>query len=146
LLPVQDVRCALGPHDRDLRCGPGDVHVSAEMLGAHDDVGAAECLADDDGDLGHAGLCGGIDELGAAPDDSVPFLVGTGKEAGDIDEGDDGNVERVAGPDEPRGLLRGVDMEAAGELGRLVTNDADGTTLDPPEADDDIRCKKWLYF
>ncbi len=48
-------------------------------------------------------------------------------------------LNAVAGADESRGLLRGVDVEAAGELGRLVGDDADAATVDATEADDDVR-------
>ena len=50
-LAVEDVHRALRAHDRDLRGRPGEVDVGAEVLGAHDVVGAAVRLAGDDGDL-----------------------------------------------------------------------------------------------
>src|SRR5437764_6570579 len=36
-----------------------------------------------------------LDELGAAPDDAVPLLIGAGQEAGDVDERQHRHVERV---------------------------------------------------
>src|SRR5690606_34079323 len=47
---LQDVHGAARAHDGDLRGGPGQVDVGAELLGAHDDVRAAVRLARDDRD------------------------------------------------------------------------------------------------
>ena len=68
----------------------------------------------------------------------LPLLVGAGQEAGHVDERQDRDVEGVAEPHEPRGLLGGVDVEGAGELHRLVGHDADRLALDPAEADEDV--------
>ena len=96
--------------------------------------------------LRHGRLGVGVDELGAAADDAVPLLVGAGQEAGDVDEGQHRHVERVAGAHEPRGLLRRVDVERAGELHRLVGDDADRAALDPAEAADDVRREQRLHL
>ena len=61
----EDVDGTLGAHDGDLGGRPGEVDVSAEVLGAHDVVGAAVGLAGDDGDLRDGGLGIRVDELGA---------------------------------------------------------------------------------
>src|ERR1700722_5905891 len=72
---VEDVDGARCAHDGDLGGGPGEVDVRAEVLGAHDVVGAAVGFAGDDGDLGHGGLGVGVQQLGAAADDAGPFLA-----------------------------------------------------------------------
>src|SRR5690606_41155202 len=69
--PVEDVDRALGAHDGDLGGGPGEVHVRAHALGAHDAVGAAVVLAADDGELGDGGLGVGEGELGPEAGGSV---------------------------------------------------------------------------
>src|SRR6478735_632308 len=127
-----------GAHDGDLGGGPGEVDVGAHVLGAHHVVGAAVGLAGDDGDLPDGGLTVGVEQFRAAADDAVVFLVGAGQEAGDVDEGDDGDVERVAGAHEAGGFFGGVDVEAAGEDGGLVGDDPDATAVDAAEADDDV--------
>ena len=126
---------ALRAHHGDLRGRPGEVDVGAEVLGAHDVVRAAVGLAGDHGDLRDGGLGVGVDQLRAAPDDALPLLRRAGQEAGHVDEGQHRDVEGVAGAHEPRRLLGGVDVEAAGELRRLVGDDADRVALDPAEAD-----------
>ena len=93
-----------GPHHRDLRRGPRDVEVAADVLGAHDVVRAAVRLARDDGELGHRRLAVGVQQLGAVPDDAAVLLRDAGQEAGHVLERDDRNVERVAEADEPRRL------------------------------------------
>src|ERR1700733_12131752 len=138
LAAVEDADGAGGAHDGDLGGGPGEVDVAAEVLGAHDVVGAAVGLAGDDGDLGHGGLGVGVQQLGAAADDAGPFLGDAGQEAGHVDEGQHGDVERVAGADEPGGFLRRVDVEAAGQVQRLVGDHPGRGAGDPPEPDDDV--------
>ncbi len=61
-----------------------------------------------------------------------------GRKPGDVDEGDDGDVECVAGAHEAGGFFGGVDVEAAGEHGGLVGDDPDGAAVDAAEADDDV--------
>ena len=134
------------PDDGDLRARPGEVDVGAEVLGAHDVVGAAVGLAGDHGDLRDRRLGVGVDQLGAAPDDALPLLRRAGQEAGHVDEGEHREVEGVAGAHEARGLLAGVDVEGAGELGRLVGDDADRAALDPAEADQDVGREQRLHL
>ena len=69
-----------------------------------------------------------------------------GRKPGHVHEGDDRHVEGVAGPHEPRRLLGGVDVEAAGELGRLVGDDADAAAVDAAEPDDDVHGALGLHL
>ncbi len=108
------------------------------MLRPHDVVCTPIGLAGDDSHLRDRGLGVGIDELRAPTDDPVPLLRGTGQEAGNIDQGDYRNVERVARPDEACRLLTGIDVEGAGEMHRLVGDDAHRTPVDPSEAADHV--------
>src|SRR3546814_3091656 len=71
-------------------------------------------------------------------DDSVIFLRGAGQEAGDIDEGEDRNLECIAKADEARRLLRGIEVKHPREHQRLVRDDADRAPLDAPEAAEDV--------
>src|SRR5690606_24146766 len=138
LVAVDEADGAGGTHDGDLRGGPREVDVRAHVLGAHDVVRAAVGLTRDDGDLSDRGLTVGVEQLGATADDAVELLAGAGQEARDVDQREDRDVERVAGADEARGLLRGLDVQATGELGGLVGDDADAAALDATEADDDV--------
>ncbi len=72
-------------------------------------------------------------------DDAAAFLGDAGHKAGDIDEGDQGDVENVAETDEAGAFVRGVDVEGAGFDGGVVGNDADDDALDAGETDDDVR-------
>ena len=71
-------------------------------------------------------------------DDPVMLLPDAGEEAGDVDEGQDRNVEGVAEAHEARRLLGRIDVEHAGQHHRLVGDDSDRAALDPAEADDDV--------
>src|SRR5690606_19312086 len=105
---------------------------------AHGEVGAAVGLAHDDGDLRHGGGGVGEEHLGAVADDAAAFLGDAGEEAGDVNEGEQGDVEDVAEADEARGLVGGVDVEGAGLEGGLVGDDAGDDALDAAEADDHV--------
>ena len=66
------------------------------------------------------------------------LLLGAGQKSRHIDEGNDRNVEAIAKAHEPRALHRRVDIEASGEIGRLIGDDADGIPADAREADQDV--------
>ena len=66
-----DLDRALGAHHRDLRAGPGIVHVAAQVLGRHHVVGAAIGLAGDHRHLRHRRLGIGVEQLGAVLDDAA---------------------------------------------------------------------------
>ena len=65
-------------------------------------------------------------------------LVDTGQKTRYVDEGHQRDVEGIAGPDEPRGLDRCIDVECAGEHGRLLCDDPDAATPESREPDDDV--------
>ena len=100
------------------------------MRRVHDDVGAAVGLAQHDGDPRHGGAGVGEGQLGAVADHAAPLEVLARVEAGRVDEGEERQVEGVAERDEPRALLRGRDVERAGDRQRLVGDDADRAAAD----------------
>ena len=136
---VEDVDRALGAHHRDLRGRPREVHVAADVLAAHDVVRAAVGLARDDRQLGDRRLAVGVQQLRAVADDPAVLLVDARQEARHVDERHQRDVEAVAGPDEPRRLRRGVDVEGAGEDRGLLRDDADTAPAEPREAGEDVR-------
>ena len=83
-----DVDRALGAHHRDLGRRPGEVHVAADVLAAHDVVGAAVRLAGDDRQLRDGRLAVGVQQLRAVPDDPAVLLRDAGQEPGHVDERD----------------------------------------------------------
>ena len=60
-LAVENVDCTLRAHHRDLCRWPCEIHICAEMLRTHHDVGATVSLAGDDRDGGHCRLGVGED-------------------------------------------------------------------------------------
>jgi hypothetical protein len=146
LLAAQDVDRALRAHHRDLRGRPGEVDVGAEVLGAHDVVGAAVGLAGDHRDQRDRRLGVGVEQLGAAADDAVPLLVGAGQEAGHVDEGETGmlNASQVR---TKRAAFSEASMsrQPANCIGWLATM-PDRWPLDAAEADDDVRREQRLHL
>ena len=66
------------------------------------------------------------------------LLLDAGHKAGNVFEGDQGNVEGVAEAYEARTLDAGVDVQHTGEKRRLVGDDADGTASHARETDHDV--------
>ncbi len=67
----------LGSHDGNLGSGPGVVHVSPQMLGAHHVVRSSVRLPRDHRNLGHRGLRVRKQQLGPVSDDAVVLFVGS---------------------------------------------------------------------
>ena len=72
------------------------------------------------------------------------LLADSGQEARHVDQRQQRNVEAVASADEASGLRRRVDVERAGEDGRLLCHDADAPATQAREPDDDVRCPTGL--
>src|SRR5438046_1331148 len=66
-------------------------------------------------------------ELRALADDAAPFQVLPGEVTRRVDQGDDGQSERVTEADETRALLRRWNVERSCQGLRLIGDDADGT-------------------
>ena len=105
----------------------------------HDDVGAAVGLAQHDRHPRHRGPGVGEGELGAVADHPAPLEVLARVEAGRVDEGEQREAEGVAEGHEPGALLRGRDVERAGDRHRLVGDDADRPAADRGEGGDEVR-------
>src|SRR5437870_13655366 len=130
LLLEDDRDRAFRTHDRELGRRPSEVEVSADVLRTHDVVRAAVCFPRDDRDLRDGRLTESKQELRAVSDDAVVFLLLPGKESGNVNEGEQGNVEAIAEPNEPRSFDRGIDVERARLNFRLIPDDADRSPLE----------------
>src|SRR4029079_16596488 len=80
------------------------------------------------------------DQLGAVADHATPLEVLTRIEPWCVDEGQDRQIERVAERYETGRLLRGRDVERAGEGQRLVRDDSDRKSANRRERGDHIWC------
>lgn len=78
-----------------------------EMLGAHRNISSAVRLAQHDGNFRNGGLAVGMQQLRAVADDAAVFLAESGQEAGNINEGDQRDVEAVADRDKAACFVRG---------------------------------------
>ena len=138
LLAEDDVHRAVRAHHRDLCRRPREVEVRTDVLGAHDVVRAAVRLARDHRQLRHRRLRERVQQLRAVANDPAPLLLRTGEKSRHVDERDERNVERVAEPDEARGLHRRVDVQDAGKRARLVPDDPDRMAAQTREAAHDV--------
>jgi len=75
-----------------------------------------------------------MDQLGAVADHAPPLQVLARFEARRVDEGEDRQVEGVAGLHEAGGLAGGLDVERARPLEGLVGDDTHGPAAEAPVA------------
>jgi len=129
---------ALSSHNGNLTSGPGVVGVSLEVLGGHHIVSSSEGLAGDDGDLRDGSLGVSVEQLGSVGNDTVVLLVSSGKKSGNVDEGDKGNVKRVAEADKASSLDGSVDVQASSLVQRLVGDDTAGAALHADESAENV--------
>ncbi len=143
---MQDSHGGLGSHHRDLRRWPCVHGCCAQAAGVHRDVGAAVCLAGDDGDAGHSALGERIEQFRAAPDHTFPFLADAWEVTRHIDQDDQRYSEGVAHPYETGRLFGGRHVEAAATAQRVVRDHADRAATEPAERGDDVRCPLRVEF
>ena len=99
-------------HHCDLGSGPRVVAVSSEVLAAHHIVCASVGFSCNHCDLGDGGFGVSVEEFRSVANNTSVLLVGSGKEAGHVDDRDDGNIECVAETNKASGLDGRVDVEA----------------------------------
>ncbi len=126
---------AAAAHHRQLDAGPDKKLIGAHLAGAERLLGAAIALAQHHGDLWHRRLGVGIEHFRAVPDDPFFFLLLAGKKTRHIHQGDDWDIKCVAKADEAGRLVRGVNVEAAGEKHRLIGDEARRITVEAAETD-----------
>src|ERR1019366_8126779 len=146
LAAIDNVHGTLWPHDGDFGAGPRQVDIRANVLGSHHAISAAVSLACDHGDLRHGGLGVGVEQLGAMADNAAEFLFGARKEAGNVLERQNRNVERVAEAHETGALHRRIDIQAAGQVRGLIGYDAHRTPVQPREAHHDVAGEVLMDF
>src|SRR4051794_35007857 len=125
-------------HDADLGVGPGEGEIGSEVARVHDDVRPTIRLAQGDGYAGGRRDAERAQQRRAVADHTRLLLADAGQEAGGVDEDDERHAEAVAQVDEPGALLRGLRVQAAAEVVRLVGDDADRRALDQGQADHEV--------
>ena len=83
-------------------------------------MGSAIGLAKGNGYLRDRGFAISVEELGSVLDYGAVFLLGAGKEARNVHEGDQRDIEGIAETNEPGGLARSVDIQHACQHLRLI--------------------------
>src|SRR3989475_8045401 len=129
---------AFRTHDRELGRRPSEVEVPADVLRTHDVVRAAVRFPRDDRDLRDGRLTESKPELRTVSDNRVVLWLLPWKKSRNVDEREEGDVEAVAEPNEPRSFDRGIDVERARLNFRLIPDDADRSPLEASKAHDDI--------
>ena len=121
-----NLHCPFWSHDGDLRTGPGQIDVAAQVLGRHHIVGPTIGFSGNDRDLRHRAFCVGIKQFRAMSDNAAVFLRGSRQKARHINKGYDRNAEGITESDETRRLDRRLNVETPGEHHGLIGHDANG--------------------
>src|SRR5207302_9269150 len=82
----------------------------------------------------------------AVLDDAAVLLRNAGQKAGYVFESRDRNIEAIAETQEARAFDRAVDAQPAGEKRRLIDDDADGSSIESREANNDVRRIVSMHF
>src|SRR3546814_10472209 len=91
---------------------------------------SSDVHAYDHADLGLSGLAYRGDHLGAVADDALALHLRADHEPGHVGQEHEWDVEGVAPPDEPGGLVGRVAEEGAAQRHRVVGHDAHRAALD----------------
>ncbi len=138
LVVVDRVDRRLRAHHRDRRARQRQAAVGVERRTGHRVQPRSVGLAHDHRDLRHGRLADRADHLRAVADDPVALDLRADHEAGHVREEQQRHVERVARPDEPRGLVGRVGEQHAALVLRLVGHDPDRPTVQTRVADDQL--------
>src|ERR1019366_4088688 len=138
LLGEDDVDRALRTHDGDFGRWPRNQRIRLIPATAHHVVPGAVRLAENDCHLRHRRLTHRVEHLRAVTDDALLLDLGAHDEPGDILQEYQRNVERVAQPDEARGLVGGVDVECPTFDHRLTCHDAGTLAVEVHQRGDDV--------
>ena len=102
--PVDDIDGAFGSHHGNLGHRISKIHIGPDMLTRHDAVSATVCLARNDRDLRNRGFRESEQQFCAVFDDPAKLLIRSRQKTRNVFERDEGNIECIAEPDEPRTL------------------------------------------
>src|SRR5262249_47503466 len=121
------------------RGGPGEIDVAADVLRVQYVVCAAVGFARNHRHARDRGFAEHAEQFRAVAEDAAGFLYGTGQESRGVCAGDEPEAAAVAREDEAGPFDRRVDVQAAGEMHRLVGYDADGFAPEMHETDGQVR-------
>src|SRR3546814_5159208 len=77
---------------------------------------------------------------------AVMFLANAGQETGNIDKGDDWDIECITEANKTSCLLRRLNIQASCKDRRLIGDDSNRAPLDAPKTTDDVACMGGLHF
>ena len=79
-------------------------------------------------------------------DDTRPFLIGAGHVAGNVREGQQGNIKSIAETDKAGSLVGSVDIQNAGSELRVVGNHPDRLAHNSDEGHQHVFCPQFVGF
>src|SRR5262249_10099327 len=112
----------------------------------HNTVSSAVSLTRYHGNLRHSRFGKGKQQLRAVADDPAVFLLNSRQKPWHVLEGDQRDVETVAKTDETRALNRGVYVEHARQVRRLIGDYAHRSAAKPGEAHHDVLRVVLVHF
>ena len=135
---MNDVHGPFGPHHRQFGRRPSDVVVALQVLAGHRQIGAPVGFSSHQRQLRHRGFGVGKQQLSTVTDDAAPLLDHAGQKAGNVLEGEQRDVEGVAGSDEASRFDGRIDVKAPGQNLGLIANHAHRVTVHSGKPNDDV--------
>ena len=143
LLAVAELDRALQPHAAELAGRPGEREGGGVERAAGHRLGAEPIgLAQHDGAERHGEVGAGHEQPRAVADQRGLLDLRPDHHAGRVAQEQDRDVEGVAELQEARGLVRAVRVDGAGEMRRIVGDDAERLALDAAEAPSPCRARR----
>jgi len=107
---VDNIDSPLSTDNGDFGSRPGKYHIGAQVPGTHGDVGPSVAFSGDYRQLWHGSLRITPEELGAMTDNPSPLLLCPRKVAGNVNQGDQRDVECVASSYKPAGFVGSIEQ------------------------------------
>src|SRR5690606_5284009 len=101
-------------------------------------ISASIGLAGGDRYLGHGGFAQRVQQLGAVGDNGVPLLVRAWQKARYVYQHQQGNIKGVAEAGKASAFYRGMYIQHAGQVGRLVGYNPDAAAAQQGKAYNDV--------
>ncbi|KAF5042003.1 hypothetical protein DSECCO2_517120 [anaerobic digester metagenome] len=116
------------------------------MFGTHHTISSAVSFAQNHGNLGNSSFTVSIEQLGSVNDDSAVFLGRSRKEARNVNQRKDRNIECITKTHKACCLAGSIDIQYPGQIVGLVGNNTHRHPVKPGVTNHNIRCIMPLDF
>ena len=135
---MDDVHCTFCPHNGKFSGRPCHIVIALQVLARHSKIGASVCFTCHEREFRNGCFRISKQQFCTVSNDASPFLNNAGKESRNVLEGDEWDVECIAKSDESCCFNRSINVQTSSKHIRLITDDADASSIETSETDDDV--------